>query len=254
MVGSDPLSRPMQTKTIDTHATGASANVLSRGLATVTTAPKRIVVPPPALPKPPSKWTAAVAAVVALALHAGAVIYVEFRPEDPPLEVGASFGSVEAIIEGPAPQAIEPPLPPEEPEPLEASAEPSSPPEFVEDAAPVQKKATGKRLVRPITQPGAVGGFAGTVPASSAKTVAISAPRPDYPYEARRNRITGSGVMLMIVHRPSGRVTNVVVAESTGSPVLDHAATSAFHRWRFQPDTVSRVRVPITFTLTGAQV
>jgi protein TonB len=191
---------------------------------------------------------------VAVALHIGAVIYVEFRPEDPPMEIGVPFSSVvDAILETAAPQAVPPP-PPEEPEPLEASAEPVAPPEFVEEAAPVQKKTTGKRPVRPIAQPAAVGGFAGVVSGSSAKTVAITAPRPDYPYEARRNRITGSGVMLMTVDRPSGRVTSVEVTESTGSPILDHAATSAFKKWRFQPGAVSRVRVPITFTLTGAQV
>ena len=240
----------MQPKTIQTHAQRAPANVVSAG-----TTQQRIVVPPPALPKPSSKWTAIVAAVVAVALHVGAVIYVEFRPEDPPMEIGAPFGSVvDAVLEAPAPQPIQPPSPPEESEPLEASAEPVSLPEFVEESGPVQKKTTGKRPVRPIAQPGAVGGFAGTVSASSAKTVAIAAPRPDYPYEARRNRITGSGVMLMNVDRPSGRVTNVEVTQSTGSPILDHAATSAFKRWRFQPGAVSRVRVPITFTLTGAQV
>ena len=216
---------------------------------------QRIVIPPPALPKPSSKWTAIAAVLVALALHVGAVIYVEFRPEEPPIEIGGSFGAaVEAVLGAAAPEAIEPPLPPEEPEPLEASAEPVSPPEFVEEAAPVQKKATGKRPVRPIAQPGAVRGFAGTVSAGSAKAVAITAPRPDYPHEARRNRIIGSGVMLMTVDRPSGRVTNVAVTESTGSAILDHAAISAFKRWRFQPGSVSQVRVPITFTLTGAQV
>ena len=188
----------MQTQTIETHAQRAPANVASEPMPTPQ---QRIVVPPPALPKPSSKSAAIVAAVVAVALHLGAVVYVQFRPEDPPIEVGAPFGSVvDAVLEAP-PQAIQPPLPPEEPEPLEASAEPISAPEFVEDAAPVQKKTTGKRPVRPIAQPGTVGGFAGTVSASSAKTVAITAPRPDYPYEARRNRITGSGVMLMTVDR-----------------------------------------------------
>ena len=245
----------MQTKTIETQAWRAPANVVSIGLSTTERPQRRSVIPPAALPKPSSKWTAIVAAVVAVALHVGAVIYVE-RLEDPPVEMGVPFGSaVEAALEAPVPQAMQAPLPPEEPEPLEASTEPVSAPEFAEEeAAPVQRRTTGKRPVRPITQPGPVGGFAGTVSASSAKSVAIIAPRPHYPYEARRNRITGNGVMLMTVDRPSGRVTNVEVTETTGSPILDHAATSAFKRWRFQPGTVSRVRVPITFTLTGASV
>ena len=39
---------------------------------------------------------------------------------------------------------------------------------------------------------------------SSAKAVAVSAPRPEYPYEARRSKITGSGVCVMTVDIGSG--------------------------------------------------
>ena len=40
---------------------------------------------------------------------------------------------------------------------------------------------------------------AGPMSMSSAKAVAVSAPRPEYPYEARRSKITGSGVCVMTV-------------------------------------------------------
>jgi outer membrane biosynthesis protein TonB len=33
---------------------------------------------------------------------------------------------------------------------------------------------------------------------------------------------------------------------------LDNAATGAFRQWRFRPGTVSKVNIPITFTMTGA--
>jgi len=88
---------------------------------------------------------------------------------------------------------------------------------------------------------------------SSAKAVAVSAPRPEYPYEARRSKVTGSGVCVMTVDPGSGAVTSATMAQSTGSPILDNAATSAFRRWRFKPGTVSKVRTPITFTMSGAQ-
>jgi protein TonB len=88
---------------------------------------------------------------------------------------------------------------------------------------------------------------------SSAKAVAIRAPRPEYPYEARRSQITGSGVVVMTVDPATGTVTSAVMAQSTGSPVLDNAALSAFRRWRFRPGTVSKVRTPVTFTMSGAQ-
>ncbi|MCA1660478.1 MAG: energy transducer TonB [Verrucomicrobiaceae bacterium] len=64
---------------------------------------------------------------------------------------------------------------------------------------------------------------------------------------------TGSGVCVMDVDTSSGAVTSASMAVSTGNPILDNAATSAFRRWRFKPGTVSKVRTPITFTMTGAQ-
>jgi protein TonB len=87
---------------------------------------------------------------------------------------------------------------------------------------------------------------------SRAKALAINSPRPPYPYEARAKRITGSGVIVATVDAASGDVTNASVAKSTGSSILDDAAVSAFRRWKFRPGTVSRVNIPITFTLTGA--
>jgi protein TonB len=82
---------------------------------------------------------------------------------------------------------------------------------------------------------------------------AVSAPRPEYPYEARRARITGNGIAVIVVVDPAnGVVTDVTMAQSTGSPVLDGAAISGFRRWRFKPGNVSQVRVPISFTMTGA--
>lgn len=87
---------------------------------------------------------------------------------------------------------------------------------------------------------------------SSVRAMALSGPRPLYPYEARRQKITGSGVALMTVDPATGSVIDVVMQVSTGSPVLDNAAVTAFRRWRFKPGTPSRIKAPITYTLTGA--
>jgi TonB family protein len=59
-------------------------------------------------------------------------------------------------------------------------------------------------------------------------------------------------VIVAEVDSASGNVTSCSVAQSTGSSILDNAATSAFRQWRFRPGTVSKVRIPITFTMTGA--
>jgi TonB family protein len=95
-------------------------------------------------------------------------------------------------------------------------------------------------------------GTAGSLTLPAAKVLALSAPRPEYPYEARRQKITGDGIVAMTVDPVTGSVTDVAMWKSTGSLVLDNAAVTAFRRWRFKPGAVSRVKSPITFTMTGA--
>jgi len=92
----------------------------------------------------------------------------------------------------------------------------------------------------------------GSSPISSAKVFAVSAPRPEYPYEARRQRLTGDGMVVMTVDSMTGSVTSVSMRRTTGSPFLDNAALAGFKRWRFKPGTISSVTCPVTFTLTGA--
>jgi TonB family protein len=83
---------------------------------------------------------------------------------------------------------------------------------------------------------------------SAAKAVAISAPLPNYPYEARRAHLSSSsGVCVMFVDTTSGTVTSAVMAQSTGNTILDKITTDTFAKWRFKPGTVSQVQVPITY-------
>lgn len=91
-----------------------------------------------------------------------------------------------------------------------------------------------------------------SVPLSSARAFAVSAPRPEYPYEARRLRITGDGIAIMTIDPGTGNVIQVTMTKSTGNQFLDNAAITGFKRWRFRPGTVSSVTCPVTFTLTGA--
>jgi TonB family protein len=82
----------------------------------------------------------------------------------------------------------------------------------------------------------------------------LSAPRPDYPIEARRRYISGSGVADLEVDPATGLVKRVRMAPSTRSSVLDQAAISAFQKWRFKPGKIARVRIPIAFTMQGGTV
>jgi TonB family protein len=84
------------------------------------------------------------------------------------------------------------------------------------------------------------------------KALVIYAPRPVYPYEARRQRITGSGIALLTVDPEVGNVTSVRMTQSCGNTILDNATLDAFRRWRFKLGSALSVEVPITYTLTGA--
>jgi TonB family protein len=77
----------------------------------------------------------------------------------------------------------------------------------------------------------------------------VSMPPPEYPLEARRKLIVGRGVYQLIVRPETGVVTRVTVLQSTGSNILDAAAVKAFSRWRARSGRISRMQVPVTFSL-----
>lgn len=85
----------------------------------------------------------------------------------------------------------------------------------------------------------------------SVKAMVAYAPRPAYPYEARRQRMTGSGVALLTVDQTLGNVTDVLMAQSCGNAILDNSTLDTLRRWRFKPGSAARVQVPITYTLMG---
>jgi TonB family protein len=83
------------------------------------------------------------------------------------------------------------------------------------------------------------------------KALAVYTPRPKYPYEAHLRRQTGTGVAVLMVDPSTGVVKNAEMEVSTGHEILDNAALSTFRRWQFKPGTVSKVHVPVTFTMGG---
>ncbi len=125
--------------------------------------------------------------------------------------------------------------------------QPPTPEEAVRPAAPVEKKHRVKRRTASSVQPQVASFPTPTSSLSAAQAMAVSAPLPEYPYQAKHANVTGSGVCLMIVDTASGKVTNAMMAQSTGNGILDKVTTETFRRWRFKPGTVSQVRVPITY-------
>lgn len=81
-------------------------------------------------------------------------------------------------------------------------------------------------------------------------------PSPQYPTRALRRGERGT-VRVRAEIGPDGVPTSVNVAESSGSRLLDRAATRTVERWRFQPatvdgrPTVGTVVVPISFEPGG---
>jgi protein TonB len=155
-----------------------------------------------------------------------------------------------AVVEATMEAAPEPTPPPEEIVTATPPPEPEATPEYVEERTPPPKQPKATK-VAPVKAPVAAG-RPGTMSISTAKALATYAPRPAYPYEARARHVTGSGVCVVDVDPGSGSVTGASMAQSIGSPILDNAALSAFRQWRFRPGTVSKVKIPITFTMTGA--
>lgn len=208
----------------------------------------------PLLYRPPPRWQVWAALGGALGIHFAAIAIASIHPKEEIMDLtDIPEATVEMSIEQNEPPQPTPPPEEEPPPPPPPEAIPEQKPEFVEEKpTPPPKQPPSNKPVVPLAKPKPVGPI-GPMSMSSAKAVAVSAPRPEYPYEARRSKITGSGVCVMTVDPGSGAVTSADMAQSTGSPILDNAATSAFRRWRFKPGTVSRVRTPITFTMSGAQ-
>jgi protein TonB len=191
----------------------------------------------PLLYKPPPRWQVWTALGAALLIHIGAVIASMKREAPPPDLSNIPTAEITATLEpqeAPTPPPEDIPLPPPPPEPAVQ-------PEFHEEVTPPPRQP--QRQVVPIKAP--------PVSMATARASAIFAPRPEYPYEARSRKITGSGVCVLTVG-PDGGVTDAVMAQSIGNSILDNATVSTFKRWRFVPGKYSKVKVPITYTLTGA--
>jgi protein TonB len=182
-----------------------------------------------------------IALISALAIHVGAVALAKTKLPSAKLQdlsPPADVELVDAAEPEPAlPEESVPPLPLEQIHPDQDSF-----PEENLKPSPVRpyRKARPASLLR-----------RATVSLRSVEAMVAYAPRPVYPYEARRQRVTGSGVALLTVDQNSGAVTDVLMTQSCGNPILDNSTLDALRRWRFRPGTVTKVQVPITYTLLG---
>lgn len=77
---------------------------------------------------------------------------------------------------------------------------------------------------------------------------AVASPGPPYPEEARKAKITGSGLYELRINK-AGAVTDVVVVKSSRSAALDNAARATFRKWRFRPGILTTVRIPVSWSV-----
>jgi TonB family protein len=132
--------------------------------------------------------------------------------------------------------------------PAPAIEQAAAPEESTTPAAPAEKKHRVKRRAPRIVQSEPSSFSTPTsLSLSAAQAMAVSAPLPQYPYQAKHANVTGSGVCVMSVDTASGKVTNAMMAQSTGNAILDKVTTETFRRWRFKAGSVSQVRVPISY-------
>jgi TonB family protein len=112
----------------------------------------------------------------------------------------------------------------------------------------LQKKTRAKKRTARAAQPAAaISSTPSPLSLPAAQAMAVSAPLPEYPYQAKRANITGSGICVMTIDTANGKVTDAMMAQSTGDGILDKVTIDTFRRWRFKPGTVSQVRVPVDY-------
>jgi TonB family protein len=178
----------------------------------------------------------------AAAIHFGAVVLAKSKSENvvvqdfrPP---GIEVEVLDSEPEQTPPEESIMPLPPEQFLPDEET--------FTEENRPSTPVRPHKKIRVPLVSRGTRAAY------GSVKALVTYAPRPVYPYEARRQRIIGSGIALLTVDPTVGTVTGVRMTQSCGNVILDNATLDALRRWRFKQGSALSVEVPITYTLTGA--
>ena len=173
----------------------------------------------PLLYQPTQRWRIAVALAGAILIHALAVALALTRPYEPVYAVGDNFAILDGSIDLPI-DNVTPPDPPLVPIRTDETF-----PDFAALPHPVLRQKKRVFPIGPRNQQ-----ILGLQGLAVARTNALNAPRPEYPYEARRLKITGNGIVTMRIDFTSGTVIDVDMEQSTGNLVLDKAAILAFKR------------------------
>lgn len=77
----------------------------------------------------------------------------------------------------------------------------------------------------------------------------VSAPFPDYSFQARKQRLEGTGIFELKFDLATGHLREIHAVQSTGHALLDGACIRAFKQWRIKPHSVPKIRVPVNFRI-----
>ncbi len=163
--------------------------------------------------RPSAKWPIVIAFIAAVTIHLGAVALASRRmvpsPQVVPQIVTDVIGMEEVDPAPSVPQMDETMPPP----PLFTA-------EFIDDNPP--SPVLPRRERRPLRTTTA----ARLTGSSNPRALALRAPRLDYPYEARRRHITGSGMVALTIDDATGAVIDAEMEQSIGNSLLDQSALS----------------------------
>jgi TonB family protein len=190
--------------------------------------------------RPSRRWPVWAAFACAAGIHIGAIVVAQGK-SDKSAEQDFKPAGVDIEVVNP------------EETPSEDVAMPPPPEQVSADLEAFPEENRTLLPVRPRKKTRVVSFVRGTAaPLRAVRAFVTYAPRPIYPYDARLQRITASGIALLAVDSVDGNVVDVRMVQSCGSVILDNATLDALRRWHFKPGSVERVQVPITYTLTGA--
>lgn len=121
-------------------------------------------------------------------------------------------------------------------------------------AATSEESARPKRHSKPKSDGDSKKSEAKSTPRPSGKAKNLDGPKPVYPPEAASQHLSGTGKYLLQFDQATGKVIDVTVSQSAGSPILDNAAITAFRQWHEDPQCAKEVTMTMTFGAAPATV